>query len=121
MRLIRRIAVPPPHINDDILEPQGRNVIDERIVLGLRGNPTALPLASCRKGVPFHLGVTGVLPQRRRHRVIEQILVQAVRHIIKVPLVRANECGGHLELFAWGKIGLESIAVARLDMAPAGA
>ncbi len=108
MRLIRRIAVPPSDINDDILEPQGCNVIDERIVLGLRGNPTALPLAGRGKGVPFHLRVTGVLPQGRGHRVIEQVLVQAVRHIIQVPLVRAKKRGRHLEGLAGGEIGLES-------------
>ena len=117
---MRRVSIPPIDVDHDVLETQGRDVVDERIVLRFRRLPTPLPLARRGEGVPFHLGIGGVVSQNRGHAVVEQVLVQAVGGVVQVPLVRADEPRRDLEGLAGSEIRLEVVAIARLERGPAG-
>lgn len=111
------IARPPADINHDLLEPQRRDVINQRVKLRLRALPAARQNSGRAKRVPLHLRVARILAHHRRQAVVPEITAQAVAGIADVAAVGANETGRRDETLAGreGDLGLRPVAAAHLQ------
>ena len=119
VRPVCRVALPPVDVQDDFLKAERRGRVDQGIVVDLGRIPTALALAGRRERVPFHLGIAGIVPDESGQRVAEQVFMHAVRGIVHVALVGAEEGRWHLERLARRQVGLEIVPAAGAQPQPA--
>ncbi len=97
-------ALPPAHVDHHFLEPQGSDVIDERIEFRLHRIPTHGRLSRRGKRVPLHLGVARILPEHLRHAVPHQPPPQPVGRVVQITPISPHKSGAYFEHIAPAKL-----------------